>query len=371
MKRLLLLAFGVCLLANHPALAQANTDGSYTVPIYVSGTSFGPDKYTIYASVGSGTMQPYLFDTGSPNWFTTAVDGTIVGSGSFSFAENITYAYNIRASSIALGSATGQQITAAATINVAQITAITGQSGTTNPTTPNQLLGDNTYGDFGAGGYGTTMLATALSQINTGSLGIGYVVNVAGIGSGQGALTIGLSQATRDQFYNNPDAIIMTMSGSAGALIPTANGTILGFEKDQVADTLVTITGDADTVSQLVGSVFDTGGGPNSIVYDPAFAGLGGGTLTIEYNGKIILQESGTTPWGGSVIVDSDTTGGIRVNPGGLIYDQYQVMFNLTDHQVVLVPLPEPGAVGLLAAGALIFGGLVWKRRQAAIERRA
>jgi hypothetical protein len=346
-------------------LSQTNPDGSFTIPIYVT-NSQQPDNYIIYASVGGSALQPYLFDTGSPNLFTTVPGGTITGTGSFSFAQNITYGYNLQNTSIGLGTEGQQTIVSTGNIGVANITTITDGSGT-NVIPPNLELSDNTYGDFGASGYGTNTLATVLTQVPlSNGLKEGYIVNVAGKTSGAGSLTLGLSAAAIQAFQNTPGAIVLPMS-LTGSFIPTATGSIEGFNKAQVADTMVTISTTSGALSKMVGTVFDTGGGPNAIVYDPSFAGLGGGDLTISYDSQDILDDPGTTGWGGSVIADSNTSGGIRVNPGGSIYQDYAIMFDLTDQTVTLIPdaIPEPTATSAsLTALALLLVARIVKSRQ-------
>lgn len=342
------LVFAIALYRIGSAFAQANADGSYTIPIYVNPDSFGPDRYTIYAAVGGGAVQPYLFDTGSPNLFTTASGGNFTGTtGSFSFAQGITYDYNVQNVAIALGNSAQQTIVSTGPINVAQVTQIDG-----NTITPNEKLQDNTYGDFGAGGYGSNTLATVLTQVDTGSLKEGYAVNVAGVTSGAGSLTLGISDALHDAFFNNPNAIILDLSDS-GVDIPTADGTIPGFNKAQAGGTTVTMTKGADSASAQIGTVFDTGGGPNSIVYSGGFDNLGGGVLTIDSGAQNVLTVDGTTPWGGTVITDSDISGGIRVNPGGFVYQDYQILFDLSDRKIVLIPaaVPEPATGTLILAG--------------------
>ncbi|MEO6848636.1 MAG: hypothetical protein ABI254_15400, partial [Chthoniobacterales bacterium] len=66
MKKFLLIVLLATFASIKCGLSQANPDGSYTLPIYVT-NSQGPDNYIIYASVGGGALLPYLFDTGSPN----------------------------------------------------------------------------------------------------------------------------------------------------------------------------------------------------------------------------------------------------------------------------------------------------------------
>jgi hypothetical protein len=115
----------------------------------------------------------------------------------------------------------------------------------------------------------------------------------------------------------------------------------------------------------------DTGGGENVAIYSTGFGpdSSGSGTVTLSYNGQNILQDADTTPYGGSVDVINDISGGTRINPGGAaIYDNYEVMFVLSTNsnpgEVILVPttVPEPAESTLVALG--VAGIYCWRRRR-------
>lgn len=350
MKRILPAFLGILFLgqASH---VLADLDTTYTIPIYIQSVN-APSKYWIYASQDGGAAVPYLFDTGSPNMFTfQGVNSSITPTGTFAFGDgNPVYNYYEQAQTISLTNNSGSVIaTTATSVNVAKVVSI--NSGSSPVPTP---LGDGTYGDFGAGMYGTSTLATVLAALPIGSnVKTGWIVNVAGQTSGVGSLTVGLTQTQIDAINNSPGAIKMTMNPS-GDTLNTVNGPVSGFQKTAVTASL-TLTNDDGTLTQDIGTVFDTGGGPNGVVYDTDFLGYGGGSMTLTYEGQVFTAISGTTIWGGSVVVEGNNYGGLRVNPGGFLYQDYTVMFDLSDSSLTLVPftVPEPSSLclGLLALG--------------------
>jgi hypothetical protein len=350
--------------------------GPYEVPIYVdSATNYSPDRYTIYAGMTGGnspntTIVPYNFDTGAPNMFSTLGGEGFTATGNFAFAQALTYNYYEDPVSVTLGDNSGNAIVSTASgVNVASVVSITNGGTTTN--TSNGPLSDSTYGDFGAGLYGNSTLATILTQFPLGAgLQPGYLVNVAGVSSGSGTLTIGLSAAAIAAAENAPGAIVMQLSLS-GNMIPTTGGNLInGYNKAQVANATVTLT-TSGTISNTMPLVLDTGGGTNVAIYSTGFGpdSSGNGTVNLSYDGQTILQDTDTTPYGGNVDVINDISGGTRINPGGAaIYENYEVMFVLsTDSnpgEVILVPttVPEPAESTLLALGvAGVF--CMWRRR--------
>ncbi len=188
-----------------PAWSQAlDPDQTYSVPIYVTGNHL-PTNYQIYVSQnadGSNAV-PYLFDTGSPNMFTVqGVNTATPATGSFVFGDgNPVYDYYVQGQSLTLTTKTSTPITpTVSNFNTAMVVQING-----NTVTSNAPLADGTYGDFGAGFYGTSTLSTLLTAIPIGSNAkLGYVVNVAGISSGTGSLTIGLTPETISSLTNAP-----------------------------------------------------------------------------------------------------------------------------------------------------------------------
>jgi hypothetical protein len=262
---------------------------------------------------------------------------------------------------MSLGNQNGDVIVTSATMNIGEVSQINGNNTTGGP------LGDGTYGDFGASLYGTSTLAAVLAQVPLGSgLIPGWNVNVAGLNGGQGTLTLGLSAAQIAAAKAAAGAIVMQMTPSGNTLPDANGGTITGYEKAYVGGTTVTLDNGTNRVSQTLGTVFDTGGGPNAVIYNPAFLPAEHGRLTISYNGMTFIDFNDTTPYGGRVVVDSDISGGLRVNPGGAaIYENYLVMFIPVSTQggtgeLILVPasaVPEPSTILLLVSAAVCFAG--------------
>ena len=369
-QQLLPLFIGLCSVAIH---AQTPIE----IPIYVdSSTNYSPNRYTIYAGMSGGNspsanIVPYIFDTGAPNMFSTLGGFGNTATASFTFAQAPTYNYFNDSVSVSLGDSNGTLLASTASnVNVASIVSITGSDGTTSFTS-NNMLGDGTYGDFGAGLYGTNTLATVLTQLPLAAgLQQGYLVNVAGVTSGSGTLTIGLSASAIAAASNSPGAIIMQLSPS-GNQIPTTNGlTINGYNKAQVSDASVVLRQDFTSITNTMPIVLDTGGGPNVAIYSTNFGSLTGGGVNLSYNGQTILSYTNSTPYGGSVGVSTDTSGGTRINPGGAaIYENYQVMFILSTNssvngEVILVPntVPEPSVNVLILFG--ILGSLCFLKRR-------
>jgi hypothetical protein len=355
----------VCLIAVvWPRFLPAESiDQTYTVPIYVQDVT-APSKYLVYVSDGSAAV-PYLFDTGSPNLFTVQnVNTSIATTGTFQFGDgNLVYAYYTQPLNLTLTRSDGTPVTPTVTnFNTAMVVDIGGQTISGGP------LKDGTYGDFGAGLYGTSSLSTLLTNGPLGSdVKLGYVVDVAGIKAGTGALTIGLTQAPIDSLKNAPGAIELRMNHSADQ-IQTYKGLVTGYQKG-LAMTTVTVDGSSGSISELLPTVFDTGGGKNGVIYyaDGTSTGPfvnyspnGQFTLTTT-DGDVFESWTGFSPWGGSVTVFGNQSADLnRVNTGGYLFESYVVMVDLEDATLTLVPfaVPEIDPVGLPSVLAVIGGGL-------------
>lgn len=332
MKRFFLLSAA---LVAAGCLHGATPDGPYAIPIYIDPGTYGPSKYTIYASLGGGPLQPYLFDTGAPNLFTVigAQGGTPTASFAFG-AGTLVYSYFTRARFVSLGEKGGRKPIASTrrAVNLAEVAQINGVD------TAGGALQDGTYGDFGAGLYGTSALATVLTQIPIRKdLKRGFVVDVAGRNSGRGTLTLGLTRDTIDTLRNSLGALTMQMTPS-GNKIPTGDGHIDGYDRTQVGGTEVQFSFGGQTYTLPLGTVFDTGGGRNAVIYLTGYGHPNPVDLLITYQGRTLVNDPGITPWGGSPQVVDTPTGGPRVNPGGSIYQNNIVMFDLEAGRLTLVP---------------------------------
>ena len=342
---------------------------TYDVPIYVQANQ-QPSNYWIYVSQnadGSNAV-PYLFDTGSPNMFSVQNTNTaIAATGTFTFGDgDPAYGYYEQTQTLSLTTSASAPITPVTSFNTAMVVSINGN------TVSGGALADNTYGDFGAGFYGTSTLGTLLTAIPLGSEAkLGYIVNVAGLTTAGtvGSLTIGLTQARIDELTNSPGAIVLDMNHS-GDQIQSYKGLIAGYAKGQ-AHTTVTLETENGLASAELPSVFDTGGGPNGVLYYSSdspdiFAGYDkNGSFTLASDSQVIESWDGLSPWGGDIsVIGNQPSSQNRVNSGGYLFENYIVMFNLEDAQLTLVPyaVPEPSTIAfLLGATAL---GLPFLRRR-------
>jgi len=346
--------------------AQTNADGSYTIPIYQNPSSLTPSHYTIYASFGNGPLLPYLFDTGAPYLMSFYNNTTNLSTnGAFTFSTGLTYFYNEIDQSVSLGTSAGQtNVTTASPVNLGQVNYtdadIFDPASTTNqvanPTSPQA---DGTYGDFGAGFYGSSTFATILAQLPlAASLKQGYTLNVT-TNSLQGSLTLGLTESSLDALSNAPGAIVMSLLPT-GTNIPTATNDIPGYAKTQVADVNISLSKQGVTTNSQIPFVLDTGGGPNAVLYSTNLAGFGDATnLSVSStNGQqLYTVTDNQTPWEGNVSVITNLAGGERLNSGGYFFQSNIVTFDLSDGVVIIDPVPEPASWAMLVlslGGALL-----------------
>ena len=321
------------------AYAQVTDPAAFTVPIYVNLTTTGPDRYNIYAGINGGPNLPYLFDTGAPNFFSVVGNQSRSQTNqSFSFAESLTYYYGIDHVSVTLGTST-QNIVTTAPVNYAQVNAI--KLGTNVPNAQSgSHLKNGTYGDFGAGLYGSSTLATILAQVPLpAGYKTGYLLDVTGSNSPQGSLLLGLSPSLIAAMTNLPGAIVLPLSLTGTNIPASGTNNVPGANKAQFGNALIELFPPEFRTNLPI--VFDTGGGNNAVIYaegvptnyDRLSVGvaLGAGTQTL-----YTVQEK--TPWGGGITVSNNVSGGTRINSGGYFFQNYRMMVDLTDSQLVLAP---------------------------------
>ena len=363
-----------------PESRAADTAPSYAIPIYVKNNR-EPSNYWIYVSqaVDGSNAVPYLFDTGSPNMFTVQGSNTATpATGTFAFGNgSFSYDYYVAGQSLTLTDSNSTPLTPTVpSFNTAMMFAIDGTAIGTN------ALPDGTYGDFGAGFYGTTTLSTLLTAVplSAGSK-LGYVVDVAGMTSGTGSLTLGLTPDKIAAIQRLPGAIQMSMNHS-GQQIQSYRGAIEGYAKGFVTGT-VTVNTNRGPVSAELPIVFDTGGGPNGVIYyssssadpsrfDGVIASGSSASFALDYQGNVFDAWTGSSPWGGQVVVESTMPpADNRVNTGGYLYQNYVVMVDLESATLTLAPVavPEPGTLGLLAVALAVVPCVGLCRRRAARRR--
>lgn len=375
--------------------AQMNSDGSYGIPVYVTNPAlFGPSYYTVYVGISgidSGALLPYMIDTGSPNFFSVAGTGGSSYSetntnGFFDFSGNGSpgYWYATQTNTISLGSS--NQTTFVTTENAVDWAQVRYISVETNGSytfsnavaQSNSIIEDRgNYGNFGAGLYGSSTLATILTQIPLGSgLKVGYSMNFTTnlTASGTGSLTIGLSTDFLNSLESMPGAIMLSMLPS-GTNLPTVAGSVPGYQRAQVSNVVVSLTSPSGTTNTNMPLVLDTGGGVNQIIYDTNtdLAPFNHATNLIvsstNSNAQTIYSISdNTTAWNGTVTLDTNSPYGTRINSGGYFFQSNMVTFDLADGIVIIDPVPEPSSIWFFLLGGVCMMGYGFFRREPLIS---
>ncbi|OJW25141.1 MAG: hypothetical protein BGO51_27850 [Rhodospirillales bacterium 69-11] len=350
----------------------------YVVPLY---HLQGSTNLMIYAALNGGPLEPYLLDSGSPNMFATygawwpGHDTPVSPSSteSFTFANGTTYDYVPVSTSVSLGDAAGTVLAGAANVNVAQIVSIVAHgtsygfddwaAAVAQGGAP--IAADSSYGNFSAGLYGSNELATVLAQVPIGEgLENGFIIQSGGATATVGTLTIGLDPTVIAVWKADARTIVLPMAAT-GTLLPNPDGnttSVMGAGKAQVGNTAITLDSGTTATTFAVPTVIDTGGGPNNIIYNPggtpdlgAFLqgtsnvlqdGIGYELFGTTVGGTVVplmsyVTSPGTLPGGGNSLAIQSTSipGTLRVNPGINLFDQYDVMFDLQDGEVLLQPL--------------------------------
>jgi hypothetical protein len=358
-------------------------NGPVVIPIYYN--TVQTPQLMIYVSLGGGPAEPYSFDTGAPNMFATygtwwpgTTEATAQGADSFTFAQAPTYYYNPLATTVTLSDVAGDSLATATNVAVAQITNIDSNtpaqsytdwaSAVSSGGTP---LTNGTFGDFGAGLYGTGTLGTVLAQIpEAPGLTQGYIVQAPSSAASPGTLTVGIDPATLAAWKANPDTITLVMNPTGVGTLPSPDGNTAWsvFFRAQASDTTVTVITNDGTFTAQIPTVLDTDGGPNNIIYDPGTLDLPswlqdgvlpdgasysltqgatgtatGGTVLSYVTGPGVLPAGGNTD-----LLSTPPADGLRDNPGFNLFLQYDVMYDVADDEILLQP------VSCFAAGTRI-----------------
>lgn len=377
-------------LANGKLRLQPNQP--YQIPIY---RGSGTQGFVIYAAMGvGGALVPYLLDTGSPQvfasygswWDDPPPMQTTQGANLFKFAAGFGYYWTSWSTVVALGTNDGQVIaTTAAPVNIGLITNVDGAGLTPQQTysqwktaydsggTPfsDPVANSGTFGNFGAALYGDSTFATILAQLPLApGLKHGFIIDSGGPSSEQGTVTVGLSPATIAEFQAAAGAVVLPMSAlENGGVQQYLPGNVPAYQATQVTSSVVSLDGAAYTAAAP--TIFDTGGGqevvfyqdqspgapnpvPASLITGGAYHGLvlpgtvfrlSGGNLSGQQQTFLQFQVANTQPAVNTLDLDADLTvgiGGVRVNTGIQIFNEYQVMFDLDDGLLILVPIPTP-----------------------------
>jgi hypothetical protein len=362
------------------------------VPIY---RASGTQGFVIYAAMGvGGALVPYLLDTGSPQtfasygswWATPPPMQTTQGANLFKFAAGFGYYWTPWQTVVALGTNNGQILaTTAAPVNIGLITNVDGSNLTPQQTyaqwqsayagggTPfsDPVANSGTFGNFGAALYGDSTFATILAQMPLApGLKHGFIIDSGGAASTTGSVTIGLSAAAIAQFQTTPGAIILPMAAlESGGLPQYLAGGAPAYQTTQVTSSILSLNHGQYTAA--VPTIFDTGGGQEVVFYqnqspgapDPVPSSLitGGGShgpilpgtfFSLSGANASSVQQSflsffvqNTLPAQNTLDLDANLTigiGGVRVNTGIQIFNQYQVMFDLDDGLLGLLPITTP-----------------------------
>lgn len=353
----------VALAACGPAAASGKGGAKpFEVPIYHTDIG-GTRHFLVYVGIDGGVPKPYLLDTGSPNMFatygawwpgrTTLEPGR--GKHKIKFASGLVYHYDVVKADVALGARDGRVMARAENVAIARITRVDSQ-------TPRQSFeawkrrdragrppfSDGTYGNFGAALHGSSTLATVVAQVRLPpGLKNGFVVRSGGRNATRGKLVIGLTPAMIASF---PWRMAMAPNGN---LLPNPDGNahpVEAYQKAQVTTTVVRLKRGRDSFVKSIPTVFDTGGGDSTWIYDvdipPAFVTGGaaygparpGVSFSLENGGSEILAYAAGDEPASDQLSFSTGSDYPRVNPGILMFYTWDVMFDLEDGLLGLRP---------------------------------
>lgn len=379
----------------------ADIEHVYTIPLKTFGYESGGStyyKYGIHVGIGGGGPQMFEFDTGGEGFYASYSGSAAwwganvtVSANTFTktFGSGISYQGNVADAPVTFYRGDGSVVLSpAATFKVGQADTITQNSTTLWPNAGSQApVEDHFYGDFGLtlkhGAHGIENIFAQLTYGN-GITG-GYKVSLGPYGSTSGAsVQVGLNAAD----LANPDAIWFEMQGANPSDPFTGSGFATYSAEILSANMTLTLGGDTHTFTDL-GINLDTGNPTPGLDFNHAdksllepFSEMSGSDLVQLSNGTELTLVS--TPAGVSVpelTVFSLTAGNERgknlvyekergdggatyLNVGALIFQQYDVVYNLENGLIGLIPVPEPSACALLAAALLFVPAYLLRQRR-------
>lgn len=367
----------------------ADVEQVYSVPLRTIAFSSGSStyyKYGIHLGIGGGAPALFEFDTGgegfyaayssSAAWWGPNVSVTAT-SFTKSFSSGLTYEGFVAEAPLTFYKADGQTVFApATTARIGQSTPITNGATTLWPNSGGSAPVDgNFFGDFGLtlkrGAHG---IENFLAQLTYGN-GItgGYKVSLGPYGSiGQAVLQIGLNAAD----LANPDTIWFQMQGANPSdPFPGADSFSSYSAELLLADLTLQLGSEVETFPNL-GINLDTGNPTPGLDFNAADGSrlrpFSSADLLALSNGVLLTLQSDPTvgpgisvfqllagdDYGRNFVYESERSdgGSTYLNVGALIFQQYQVTYNIEDGLLGLTPIPEPSVVTLLAAAALAIG---------------
>jgi len=391
MGKLPAVAAGGCLLMS--GAQAADIEQICTIPLqsfaYESESGSTYYKYGIQVGIGGGQPQMFEFDTGGEGFYAAYSSGSpwwggnvTVTTDSFSkqFGSGITYTGQIAHAGLAFYNSSGTlQVlnTGSTAFKVGQADGIAQDTTTLWPnggtTAPVQ---SHFYGDFGLtlkkGSHGIENVFAQLTYGN--GITAGYTVSLGPYGSTSGAsVQVGLTAEN----LSNPDTIWFTMQGKNTTDVFTGSGLPTYSAEVLKSHMTLTLGSDTHTFTDLDINL-DTGNPtpgldyngtdqsrlePFSLNSDGYPISLADGTLLELVSHPADTGEPALTvfsllaglEYGQNFVYEKYRSdgGSTYLNVGALIFQQYDVTFDIENGLLGLTPnnVPEPGSLVLTALG--------------------
>lgn len=371
----------------------ADIEQVYSIPLKTFAYSSGGStyyKYGIHVGIGGGGPQLFEFDTGGEGFYASYSasaawwgNDVTVSANTFTktFGSQISYQGYVADAPVTFYREDGSVVLdpTAASFKVGRAETITLDSTTLWPNAGSQPpVEDHFYGDFGLTlKHGSHGIENIFAQLTYGN-GItgGYKVSLGPYGSLSGAsVQVGLSAAD----LSNPNTIWFDMQGANPSDPFTGSGFATYSAELLLADMTLALDEDSHTFNAL-GINLDTGNPTPGLDYHPSdklllepFSEMSGSDLVRLSNetsldlvsSPVGLSSPGITVFsltagndrGKNLVYESERSDGgpTYLNVGALIFQQYDVVYDLENGLLGLTPIPEPAVSVLLAASVLIL----------------